>query len=258
MPDRRRFLAASAFAGLLAGCAAGLPGGAGARRDSAATLTARPGAPAPGPPPAPGSSTLGLGVAGEPLLYVPPGLPADRAAPLVVTLHGAGGDAEAGLALLRVLADERGLLLLAPSSRGATWDAVRSGYGPDADLLDEALGRVFETLPVDAGRVAVGGFSDGASYALGLGLANGDLFRRVVAFSPGFVPRGPRDGRPAVFVSHGDADAVLPVDRTSRRVVPALRAEGYDVTYREFAGPHTVPPEVAREAGDWLARDRPR
>jgi phospholipase/carboxylesterase len=107
-------------------------------------------------------------------------------------------------------------------------------------------------VPVDAGRVAVAGFSDGASYALGLGLANGRLFRQVVAFSPGFVPPGPRTGRPPVYVSHGTDDDVLPVDRTSRDVVPALRDDGYDVTYREFAGGHWVPPEVAREAADRL------
>ncbi len=208
--------------------------------------------------PPPGTQPLGLVPAGDPLLHVPAGLRAGAAVPLVVVLHGAGGDAAAGLAPLRALADERGLLLLAPSSRGATWDAVRDGYGPDADLLDRALDRVFATVPVDPGRVAVSGFSDGASYALGLGLADGALFRRVVAFSPGFVPRGPRTGRPAVFVAHGDADAVLPVARTSRRIVPALQEGGYDVTYREFAGPHSVPPEVARAAVDWLGWDGPR
>ena len=58
----------------------------------------------------------------------------------------------------------------------------------------------------------------------------------MVAFSPGFVAGTARAGRPAVFVSHGDADDVLPVDRTSRRIVPALRDDGYDVTYREFPG----------------------
>src|SRR3712207_7903759 len=57
------------------------------------------------------------------------------------------------------------------------------------------------------------------------------LFRS--AFSPGFVPGSARRGRPAVFVSHGDADDVLPVEQTSRRIVPALRHDGYDVTYRE-------------------------
>lgn len=254
MPTRRRFLAASALAGVVAGCAARVP----VPDDAAAVLDARP-AEGPGRSlPPPGTAPLGLVADGDPLLHVPEGLAAERPVPLVVALHGAGGDAAAGLAPLRTLAGERGLLLLAPSSRGPTWDAVRDGYGADADLLDRALDRVFATVRVDAERVAVSGFSDGASYALGLGLANGALFRRVVAFSPGFVPRGPRAGRPAVFVSHGDADAVLPVARTSRRIVPALQEDGYDVTYREFAGPHTVPPEVAREAVDWLEGDAPR
>jgi phospholipase/carboxylesterase len=172
----------------------------------------------------------------------------------VLSLHGAGGDAEAGLALLRPLAEERGLLVVAPASRGSTWDAVRGSDGPDADLVDRALVTVFAAFPVSPDRVAVAGFSDGASYALGLGLANGNLFRDVLAFSPGFVPPGaPRSGKPRIFVSHGDADEVLPIGRTSRRIVPALRDDGYDVTYREFRGPHTVPPEIVREAVDRLA-----
>ena len=222
-----------------------------------AVLTARP-AEAPsespdGPPTSPGTHPLGLQEDRDALLYVPPTVVPGTAAPLVVTLHGAGGDAAAGLALLQPLADERGLLLLAPASREATWDAIRGGYGPDVAVIDRALMRVFSGFAVDADRVAVAGFSDGASYALGLGLANGDLFRQIVASSPGFVPPGPpRQGAPPVFVSHGDADDVLPIDRTSRRIVPDLRDDGYDVTYREFAGPHTVPPDIAREAADRL------
>jgi dienelactone hydrolase len=91
-------------------------------------------------------------------------------------------------------------------------------------------------------RVAVAGFSDGAPYALGLGLANGGLLRTTVAFSPAFVPRGtPREGTPPVFLAHGGADDILPIDRTSRPIVPALRDDGYEVTYRELPGPHTVP-----------------
>jgi len=39
----------------------------------------------------------------------------------------------------------------------------------------------------------------------------------------------------------------------SRRLVPGLRRAGYDVTYREFDGPHTVPLELSREAADWFA-----
>lgn len=119
-------------------------------------------------------------------------------------------------------------------------------------MINRALERIFQLFSVDPHRIAVGGFSDGASYALGLGLANGDLFSKIIAFSPGSVPPGPRLGKPGIFVSHGDADAVLLIDRTSRRLVPALREEGFDVRYQEFSGPHTVPPSIAQEAPQWL------
>jgi phospholipase/carboxylesterase len=256
VPTRRCFLTVSALTGVLAGCAARFSDGPRGRPDPAATLDARPTG-TPSPPPPPGTRPLGLEPRRDALLHVPPDLPAGRPVPLVVTLHGAGGDAEGGLALVRSQADERGLLLLAPASAGPTWDGIRGSYGPDVDLLDRALDRVSTLVPVDVERMAIAGFSDGASYALGLGLANGALFRRVIAFSPGFVPPGAGRSaeQPEVFVSHGEADGVLPIDRTSRRVVPALRDEGYQVTYREFAGPHVVPPEVAQEAVDWLGWD---
>jgi predicted esterase len=101
-------------------------------------------------------------------------------------------------------------------------------------------------MAVDPARVAIGGFSDGATYALSLGLVNGDLFPKVVAFSPGFVVEGPVHGKPEFFVSHGTSDPILPIDQCSRIIVPALRKRGYDVTFREFDGGHEVPESVAR------------
>ncbi|MDP9462075.1 MAG: alpha/beta hydrolase-fold protein [Actinomycetota bacterium] len=189
----------------------------------------------------------------EARVYVPPGLAADRPVPLVLTLHGAGGDARGGLDFIQRVAEERRLILLAPASGGSTWDAVRGDYGRDVERVDEALARTFAMLPVRPEAVAVAGFSDGASYALGLGLGNGELFGSVLAFSPGFVPRPDHQGKPRVFVSHGVADDVLPIDRTSRRIVPELRREGHDVRYEEFPDGHTVPPELARQAVDWWA-----
>jgi phospholipase/carboxylesterase len=59
-----------------------------------------------------------------------------------------------------------------------------------------------------------------------------------------------------VFVAHGIADAVLPIGRCSRRIVPALRRAGYRVEYREFDGPHTVPPHIARAGVDWALDGR--
>ena len=152
--------------------------------------------------------------------------------------------------MLRRLAtavDEAGIAVLSPDSRDGTWDGIRDGFGPDVAYLDRALERVFETVSIDPARVAVGGFSDGATYALSLGLINGDLFKYIVAFSPGFIVNGTPRSKPQIFISHGTSDQILPIDQCSRVIVPMLRQRGYPVTFREFSGRHEVPPEIARE-----------
>ncbi len=185
-------------------------------------------------------------------LYVPASYWPERPAPLAVLLHGAGEDTRDGLALLRAHADEAGLILLALRSRGPTWDFISGGYGPDVAAIDQALEEAFSACAVDPSRVAVGGYSDGASYALSLGITNGDLFTHVMAFSPGFMAPAGQAGSPRIFVSHGTRDGWLPIERCSRRVVPQLQRAGYDVTYREFDGPRVVPPMIGREATNWF------
>ena len=178
----------------------------------------------------------------------------NTALPLLILLHGASGNGESILRRLGAAADEARVAVLAPSSRSGTWDAIRGEFGQDVAFLDRALARVFEIASIDPKRIAVGGFSDGASYALSLGLINGDLFRRVVAFSPGFVVDGPAHGKPAVFISHGTDDQILPIDLCSRQIVPRLRKRGYEVTFREFLGGHEIPAEIARDAMNWVAK----
>ncbi|MFY0578314.1 alpha/beta hydrolase [Cystobacter fuscus] len=115
-------------------------------------------------------------------------------------------------------------------------------------FIDRALAYVFERYAVDPRHIALEGFSDGASYALSLGLTNGDLFTHVVAFSPGFLAPAARRGEPRIFISHGVKDEVLRIGPCSRRIVPRVQGAGYSVLYREFDGPHTVPEDIAREA----------
>lgn len=224
-----------------------------ARPAVSARLAARPLSVPPGAPgPLPGLHRIGVGSGRPSLLYTPPGLDPETPAPLAVLCHGAGSDAPAGLSLLRHLADEAGTILLAPASRAPTWDVIAGGYGPDVATIDAALERVFAGYAVDPARVALGGFSDGASYALSLGLSNGTLVTHLIAFSPGFAAPAAREGTPRVFMSHGTDDRVLPIDRCSRRLAPALRAAGHDVTYEEFAGGHVVPSALAARAVEWL------
>ena len=208
-------------------------------------LDARPVPDPTGPPPAPGVAALDLGPGAEVLLVVPPRTP--RA--LLVFFHGAGGSAADSVRTVGELATAAGVAVLAPTSAAATWDLIAGGFGRDVAVLDAALAQVLDRLPVD--RVALAGFSDGGSYALSLGVANGDLAEAVLAFSPGFVSAPGRYGRARFWISHGTADPVLPVERCGRRVAGELRADGYDVAYDEFAGGHVVTPELVGAALTW-------
>ena len=188
-------------------------------------------------------------------VYLPRGYQPSRELPLMLVLHGAGGSSASAGGWFS-LADEHGVILLAPDSRQWTWDSLLGGFGPDVDFLFRALKWTVERVALDRRRLALSGFSDGASYALSLGIGNGDVFGHIMALSPGVMSPAVVAGKPRVFISHGTDDRVMPIDETSRRFVPRLRALNYDVTYREFDGRHTLPPDVRREALTWFLAGR--
>ena len=199
-----------------------------------------------------GQIKLGLDVERDAILQIPRN-GGQAPLPLLVLLHGATQSAEDMFWYLGSAHEEAGVAVLAPNARDTTWDAIGGSFGPDVALLNRALDRVFEKVEVNPARLSIGGFSDGATYALALGLTNADLFSSVVAFSPGFLINVYPHGRPRFFISHGTRDHILPIDRCGRRLAAGLISNGYDVTFREFDGDHEIPPEVAREALKWVA-----
>jgi predicted esterase len=201
---------------------------------------------------APGLETIALTTGREGLLTVPPGYDPTHPAPLLVSFHGAGSSARRGIERVGALGDEFGVLVFAPQSLAPTWDFLTGGYGADVEALDTALATIFTRFAVDPSHIALGGFSDGASYALSLGVSNGDLVTHILACSPGFADPAALVGNPRVFISHGTADEILPIDRTSRFLVPLLRGVGHEVEYIEFDGPHAVPPDILRTAYEWF------
>jgi phospholipase/carboxylesterase len=246
---RRAFLTGCAAAGLSL-----RPGWRGllTPQPGSPVLKVRPGKRGTGPAPK-GVTSLGLGGGRDGQLAVPGRYTPAEPLPLVLTLHGATMSGADMVRRLGPLADQAGVILVAPDSREFTWDGIRGDFGPDIPVLERALESVWSRYAVDPRRISVAGFSDGATYALALGLANGGLFPRVAAFSPGFLIPVPRAGRPRFFVSHGRQDEILPIDRCGRPVVRALRQAGYQVDFREFDGGHTVPPALATAALDQLA-----
>jgi predicted esterase len=205
-----------------------------------------------------GQTSLGLESNRDAILYVPQNITqssanASQSLPLLVMLHGATQSAEDMFWYLGNTPEEADVVVLAPNSRDTTWDAIGGSFGEDVAHLNRALERVFETVAIDPARLAIGGFSDGASYALSLGLINGDLFRSVVAFSPGFIVSGTPLGKPRIFISHGTHDHILPIDRCGKRVAAGLIARGYEVNFREFDGDHEIPDDVACEGLKWIS-----
>jgi phospholipase/carboxylesterase len=198
--------------------------------------------------------------------YIPPGavLSQPKGPPLLVLLHGAGRPGMEMIDLFRTSADARGIVLLAPASRGLTWDSVALARDPppadlpllarqagtftasdDARRVEAAIAALGRTMPVDRSRTVLAGFSDGATFALAMGMARDHAFAAVLAFSPGIAIETvrPQRGR-LVFVSHGRQDPVLPFAGTCAEIVPRLAAEGAAVTFLPFDGVHQVPPGV--------------
>lgn len=213
-------------------------------------LAATPATPSRACPPA-GRHTVEVDAPRKPIFYLPPSRDRDAPLPLVVLYHGAGGNAEQWASPYEH-ADRLGLALLIMQSRQFSWDVTRGGWGPDVATTDEALEFVFDRCVFDPTRIAMGGFSDGASYALSLGLKNPALVRQIIAFSPGFEMGERLEPRARVFISHGTQDPILPIRQAARPIVASLMDAGYDVEFVEFEGGHEVPPEISRAAFDWL------
>jgi phospholipase/carboxylesterase len=208
-------------------------------KPNAATVTA-----------AAGSYPLSVTATKDARIIIPP-TTANAAVPLLVMLHGAGGD-EAPVDQVALLAAERGIAVMIPRSRQATWDLALAGFGEDVINIDRALQETFKRVRVEPNRIALAGFSDGASYALTLGIANGDLFTHIIALSPGFMSPVNRVGLPNIFIAHGTQDIITSPRNSEQNIAPFLRALGYTVQFQSFNGGHQVNAAEVDLALNWF------
>jgi phospholipase/carboxylesterase len=192
------------------------------------------------------------------LLVVPAGIDPRQPTPLMVLFHGGGGSAAKILPMMLDHAQSRGFLLLVPQSQFPTWDVVIAGHGPDRERLDTALAEVASRFTLDPTRLAFAGHSDGGSYTLSSGLANGEFVTHLIVSSAGFMSVHMQTGSPRIFMSHGTQDEQIPIDRSARVHSRQLREAGYDVTYVEYDGPHAYQPPIVADAVDFfIGTDRP-
>ena len=211
------------------------------------------------PPGAPEKRSGVLTLAGGAYAYLPKGL-TGAPAPVLVALHGAGGQAATMLESYRTDADAYGFILVLPQSKGQTWDMivdlqsrlgaemkVQPRYGRDLKALDAALADLFARVAVDPARVGIMGFSDGATYAVSVGTANPQLFRTIIAYSPGPAFATKFDPMQRIFISHAEEDPVLPYSVT-RGLVAKLRVKHMPLMFVPFHGGHEVPKAIHAKA----------
>lgn len=174
-----------------------------------------------------------------------------RSWPLVIALHGLGGNEdsffEAYQRRLPALAEERGYLVAAPLGfrvdgfYGAT---VGRGRDPRTERRRElseqdvmtVLRRMRRDYKVDERRIYLLGHSMGAIGAWHLAAKYPDVWAAVAPFS-GMGDPGSAGRMKSVpqFVVHGDADPTVAVAE-SREMVDAMKKAGMDVVYIEVPG----------------------
>lgn len=214
-------------------------------------------------PPAPPDLTYGasrLGISDDDrdgTVYIPKSYQPGTPMPLMMMLHGFAGTGD-GVRGMFPLAEEFGVVMIAPESRGLTWGRSIPGFDADVRYLGPAYRHVANLVDIDETRVALGGVSDGAGYALSMGLAYGDSFNHLIIFMGGQMVPYRKQGKPRIFMAHGVDDTQMPIDKTARVYVPQLKADGYDVTYHEYQGGHRVPPAEIRAAFEWFVGSKPR
>ena len=171
-------------------------------------------------------------------LYVPERCDGKTPLPLVVALHGGFGHGHDFVWTWLREARSRQFLLLAPSSRGATWSLDAPPI--DQRELHALVESVCASWPVDRQRLLLTGLSDGATFTLLAGLAEDSPFSHLAPVSGVLHPANFGLGNLArargrrVRLCHGALDWLFPGDARAGR---ARRAG-------------------ARRSGDRVPRDR--
>jgi phospholipase/carboxylesterase len=209
-------------------------------------------------------------------LYGPSVGPAAGGQPkaIVVLLHGVGADGRDLIELAPLLAPRLPhALFVAPDAPepcdmaafGRQWfslqdrrpEALLAGVRRAAPVLDAWIDGLLARHALDASRLALLGFSQGAMMALHVGLRRNPGPAAILGFSGALVGTEALPGevlsRPPVMLIHGDADDVVPFAALFQ-ALEGLQAAGIPVQWIRRPGlPHSIDPEGLDAGGRFLA-----
>lgn len=189
-------------------------------------------------------------------LLTPDEIDPERSYPLITVLHGAGRQDEQLAKAYRDEPEKRDAFFLIPRSIGPTWDLIARPDRPDLEFLGWAYDLIYRRYPIDAGRQALVGYSDGASYGLSLAVSNPEVFRAIMGWAAGFCvldPDAPEEPKPWVLLEYGTHDQVFPFEQIAVPMREQLQKRGYPLEFRvDEGGKHWPPTDFQPEALDWF------
>jgi predicted esterase len=185
----------------------------------------------------------------------------------VILLHGRGGSADDMLALAEEF-DVAGVAYVAPQAAGHTWYpysflAPIEQNEPGLSSAVRVLSQLIEDLTqegVEAGRIGLVGFSQGACLALEFAARHAQRYAAVVGLSGGLIgpPGTPRNDTgslqgSAVFLGCSDVDPHIPLVRVheSAEVLRRLGAVVDERIYPQMG--HTVNRDELQAVRELLA-----
>ena len=189
-------------------------------------------------------------------------------APVLLLLHGTGGDENDLIPLGRLLLP--GAALLAPRGKVLEHGMPRffrrlaMGVFDEQDLVArtaELAGFVAAAAGrygFDVGQVNAAGFSNGANIGAALLLLHPATLRRAVllrAMTPLSAPPRPDLTGRSVFLAAGEQDSMVPAANTER-LAAVLREAGADVTLHWSRGGHELAKGDVDAAAEWLAAEK--
>ncbi|CAM3274235.1 Phospholipase/carboxylesterase/thioesterase domain-containing protein [Flavobacterium longum] len=195
--------------------------------------------------------------------------------PLLLLLHGYGSNEEDLFSFASELPDEYYVISArAPYGLppyGYAWyainfDADENKFSDIAearqsrDLVLQFIDELTAQYPIDAEDVTLVGFSQGCILGYAAALSHPQKIRRVVAMSgylnEDIAVEGFRENdfsQLKMFISHGSADQVIPVD-WARKAKPELDKLGIESVYKEYPVGHGVAPQNFYDLLAWLKR----
>jgi len=176
----------------------------------------------------------------------------ENATQVTVILHGYGAPGTDLVSFADYLAaDGRAFVFPAApielDSGGLAWATLESEVETSLRSVQSLIAYIHREYP--NAEISVGGFSQGASMSSML-VDSATPISHLILFSPGlFLEETPKPTNtgPAVYISHGMQDDVLPFS-DAQKLKLMLSKAGFDVRFTAFEGGHTIPAEVLDEA----------